>query len=121
MRSRLPALAVLAACLLLVAAVFLWFDNPTVDVAASDGDSPGPAGEVGCSIAPWDAGLNHNSGPPGGERPADYADEVGAECYSGNLLRYRAALAAGALAALCLVGGGAAWVARRRPAVFSAR
>ncbi|WP_182380022.1 hypothetical protein [Nocardioides sp. WS12] len=105
MRSRRPAKAcLLLACLLLLLAVTLWFDNPAVDVSASDftGES---GGEVGCSIAPWDAGLNGNDEGPGGEHPHDYFVEVGAACYAANMTRFRVAVGAGALALAALAAG----------------
>ena len=40
----------LGACLLLLVGLFLWFDNPTVNVSASDLGDSGPAGEVGSGV-----------------------------------------------------------------------
>ena len=106
MRSRRASTAcLLSACALLLVGVFLWFDNPTVDVSASDLDSGGPAGAVGCSIAPWDAGLNDNRDGPGGEHSDSYSDEVATECSSANTTRFDAALGSGVLAVLLLSVG----------------
>ena len=102
-RATTPCL--LVACLLVLVGVFLWFDNPTVDVSASDLGSRGPAGDVGCSIAPWDAGLNDNRDGPGGEHSDAYADEVAADCYSASTGRFHAALGSGVLALLVLGAG----------------
>lgn len=113
------ACAVVAA-LLLVAGVLLWFSNPAVDVAATDYGFNGPAGEIGCSIAPWDAGRNGNRDTPGGEHLAPYSAEVATECYSANIRRYNAAIGSGVLAFLVLVGGVAVAVWPRRPVVAPA-
>ena len=88
--------------MLLLVGLFLWFDNPTVNVSASDLGDSGPAGEVGCSIAPWDAGLNDNRDGPGGEHSEAYFNEVAAECYSANTTRFNAAVGSGVLALLML-------------------
>ena len=101
----------MAACLLLFVGLFLWFDNPTVNVSTSDLGDSGPAGEVGCSIAPWDAGLNDNRDGPGGEHAGTYSNEVAAECYSANTTRFNAAVGSGVLA-LLLLGVGIAVAAR---------
>jgi hypothetical protein len=87
---------------LLIVGLFLWFDNPTVNVSASDLGDSGPAGEVGCSIAPWDAGLNDNRDGPGGEHSGPYSDEVAADCYAANKTRFNAAVGSGVLALLML-------------------
>lgn len=113
---RVAAACLWGSCLLLLVASFLWFDNPTVDVSASDFGDKGPAGEVGCSIAPWDAGLNDNRAGPGGEHTDSYHDEVGAECYSANTTRFHAAVGSGAVAVLLLGVGIAVTVRSRRPA-----
>lgn len=99
---RISTACLLGACLLLVVGLFLWFDNPTVNVTAADLGDRGPAGEVGCSIAPWDAGLNDNRDGPGGEHSDAYVDEVAAECYSENTTRFNAAVGSGVLALLLL-------------------
>lgn len=105
----------LGACLLLLVGVFLWFDNTTVSVSASDIGDSGPAGEVGCSIAPWDAGLNGNREGPGGEHSAAYFNEVAAECYSANTMRFNAAVGSGVLALLMLSVGVVVVVRSMRP------
>ena len=102
---RTSTVCLLGACLLLLLGLFLWFDNPTVNVSASDIGDSGPAGEVGCSIAPWDAGLNDNRDGPGGEHSGPYSEEVAAECYSANTTRFKAAVGSGALALLMLTTG----------------
>ncbi|MFC7500954.1 hypothetical protein ACOACQ_04155 [Nocardioides sp. CPCC 206347] len=101
---RTAATCLVGALLLLVLGLTVWFDNPTVNVSASDFTGE-PAGEVGCSIAPWDAGLNENSEGPGGEHPHDYFAEVGAECYSANMARFRGAVGLAALALLLTTVG----------------
>lgn len=116
MQSRRISMACfLAACLLLLVGVFLWFDNTTVSVNASDVGDSGPAGEVGCSIAPWDAGLNGNRNGPGGEHSAAYFDEVASECYSANTTRFNAAVGSGVLALLILSAGVVVVVRSMRP------
>ncbi len=112
---RISRACLLGACLLLLVGLFLWFDNPTVNVSASDLSDGGPAGEVGCSIAPWDAGLNDNRDGPGGEHPRTYFDEVAAECYSANTTRFSAAVGSGVLALLMLSVGVMVAVRSRRP------
>jgi hypothetical protein len=106
----------LGACLLLLLALFLWFDNPTVNVSASDLDGSGPAGEVGCSIAPWDAGLNDNRDGPGGEHSGTYFDEVAADCYPANTTRFNAAVGSGVLALLMVSVGVIVAARSKRPA-----
>jgi hypothetical protein len=86
----------------LLVGLFLWFDNPTVSASASDLGESGPAGEVVCSIAPWDAGLNDNRDGPGGEHSEAYFDEVAAECYAASTRRFNAAVGSGVLALLLL-------------------
>ena len=110
------------ACLLLVIGLFLWFDNPTVNVSASDDLDGGgsPAGDVGCNIAPWDAGLNKNDDGPGGEHTRPYRDEVAAECYSANTTRFDAAVGSGVLA-LLLLGAGVVVAARSKRPTPAAR
>lgn len=92
----------MAAALVLLLGGFLCLDNPTVSVRASDVGDRGPAGEVDCAIAPWDAGLNDNRDGPGGEHSRPYSEEVAAACYSASTLRFRAAVGSGALALLML-------------------
>lgn len=116
MQSRHISMAyLLGACLLLLVGLFLWFDNPTVTVSASDLGDSGPAGEAGCSIAPWDAGLNDNRDGPGGEHSGTYFDEVAAECYSANTTRFNAAVGSGVLALLMLSVGVIVAVRSMRP------
>ena len=110
---RVSLLSRLGAWLLSLAGLFLLFGNLTVNVSASDLDGDGPAGEVGCSIAPYDAGFNGNDEGPGGERSKDYFDEVAADCYAANSARFNAAIGAGALALLLL--GAAVVTAPRSP------
>lgn len=93
------------AFLLLPNGFFLWFDNPTVNIGASDIGESRPAGKVDCSIAGWDAGLNHNRDGPGGEHSGTYFNEVAAECYSANKTRFDAGFAIGILALLTLAAG----------------
>lgn len=105
---RLWAVCALVGVLLLVAAPWLLYDNVSVDISASDYDDISatgemtPAGETGCSIAPYDAGFNGNDDPPGGERRKAFSDEMAVECYSANLARFRAAIACGVLGGLLL-------------------
>jgi hypothetical protein len=120
MQSRRTSIAcALGACLLLVLGLVLWHDNPTVNVSASDFGDSGPAGEVACSIAPWDAGLNDNLSGPGGEHPGAYIDEVAAECYAANTTRFNAAVGSGVLSLLLLSAGLIAAGRSRRPALRS--
>lgn len=103
MHSRpTSTVCLLGAALLLTVGLSLWFDNPTVNVSASDLGESGPAGEVGCSIAPWDAGLNDNRDGPGGEHSGPFSEEVATECYSANRTRFNAAVSSGVLAVLML-------------------
>ena len=116
MQSRRISMAcLLAACFLLLGALFLWFDNPTVNVSASDIGESGPAGEVGCSLAPWDAGLNDNRDGPGGEHSGTYFDAVAAECYSANTTRFNAAVGSGVLAILVMSVGVIVAIRSTRP------
>ena len=117
MHSRRTAAALLVgACLVLLVGLYLWVDNPSVDVSAADLGASAPAGEVTCSIAPWDAGLNDNRDGPGGEHADAYVDEVAAECYSANSTRFNAAVGSGVLALLML---GAAVITRAKGHVDS--
>jgi hypothetical protein len=100
--GRTATACVVGACLLLIGALLLWFDNSTVSVSAPDLGDRRSAGEVGCSIAPWDAGLNGNRDGPGGEHSHPFSDEVAADCYAANMTRFHAALATGVLALLML-------------------
>lgn len=100
--GRTATVCLVGACLLLIVGLFVWFDNPTVDVSATDLGAGGPAGEVGCSIAPWDAILNHNRDGPGGEHSHPYSDEVAADCYAANMTRFDAAVGSAVLALLIL-------------------
>jgi hypothetical protein len=116
MQSRRTSIAcAFGACLLLVLGLVLWHDNPTVNVSASDLGDSGPAGEVACSIAPWDAGLNDNRHGPGGEHSGAYFDEVAAECYAANTTRFNAAVGSGVLSLLLLSVGLIAAGRSRRP------
>lgn len=110
---RISGVCILGAGLLLLVGLFLWFDNPTVNVSASDLGDRGAAGEVGCSISPWDAGLNDNRDGPGGEHSGTYFNEVSAECYSANTTRFNAAVGSGVFA-LLLLGVGIAVAARSK-------
>lgn len=92
----------LAASLALLTGLVLWFDNPTVNVGASDITDRGPAGKVACSIAPWDAGLNGNDDGPGGDHTSAFRDEVAAACHAANTKRFRASVGSGALAVVLL-------------------
>ena len=112
---RVSTTCLLGAALMLLVGLFLWFGNPTVHVSASDLGDRGPAGTVGCSIAPWDAGLNDNRDGPGGEHSGAYVDEVAAECYSANTTRFHAAVGSGVLALLLLGLGVAVAVRSMRP------
>lgn len=113
--SRRLALACLAvACLLLLGGVLLVLDNPAVTVSASDVEDSGPAGEVVCSIAPWDAGLNDNRDGPGGEHSPTYSREVADQCYAANMTRFDAAVASGVLALITLGAAVAVAVRSRR-------
>lgn len=114
--SKTSAACLLGACVLLIAGLFLWFDNATVNVSAPDLDDSGPAGEVGCSIAPWDAGLNDNRDGPGGEHSIAHSEEVATDCYSANTTRFKAGLGTGALAFVLLSVGVASTVRSTPPA-----
>ena len=85
-----------------LAASVLLFANLGVQANASDFGDSAPGGEVGCSIAPWDAGLNGNDQGPGGEHTRAYFEEVGAECYAANMTRFKSAVALGALGTVLL-------------------
>lgn len=114
-RGKATALLTVALVLLAVA-LWLMLDNPTVDVAAADLDDAGQAaGRVGCSIAPWDAGLNGNDDPPGGEHAPAFSEEVATDCHAANLDRFRAAIAAAVLGLGSAVAAGLLG-ARREPA-----
>ena len=103
MQSRRTATVwLVGACLFLIVGLFLSFDNVTVNVSASDLGESGPAGEVGCSIGPWDAGLNDNRDGPGGEHSSPFSDEVAADCYAANETRFNAAVGSSFLALLML-------------------
>lgn len=108
MRTRLVASCFTAAGLLLLLGLWLFLHNQTVNVSAPDGDRSTPAGEVGCDIAPYDAGLFGNDDPPGGEHPRDFAEEVATECYAANMARFKAGVGSGVLALVLLVGTAAA-------------
>ena len=112
-RHRATAFSV-AACLLLLVGLWLLLDNPAVDIGAADIGQDRPAGEVTCSIAPYDAGFNHNDEPPGGEHSRAFTDEAGPECYAANMLRFRTALGCGVLSLLLLVAGAVAGVGAAR-------
>ncbi len=99
---RYAIVCLVGACLLLIVGLFLLFDNPTVNVSAADLGDDGPAGEVGCSIAPWDAALNDNRDGPGGEHSHPYSDEVAADCYAASTARFKAAVGSDVLALLML-------------------
>jgi hypothetical protein len=101
-RRRFSVVCLVGAGVLLLVGLLLGFNNPTVNVSASDVGDRGPAGEVGCSIAPWDAGLNDNRDGPGGEHSRAYSNEVATECHSASTTRFNAALGSGALAVLML-------------------
>ena len=101
---RISTVCLVAACSLVLLGLFLLLANPTVDISASDGGS-GPAGNVECGIAPWDAGLNDNRDGPGGEHDRTYFDKVAAKCYSANTRRFNAAVGSGVLALLMLSVG----------------
>ena len=111
--GRTATVCLAGAGVLLIVGLLLWFDNPTVDVRASDLGDSGPAGEVGCSIAPWDAGLNDNREGPGGEHSHPFSDEVAADCYAANMTRFHGGVGTGVLAVL-LLGIGALEDARSK-------
>lgn len=113
--GRVSAWCGVIAALLFIAGVFLWFNNLSVDVAATDFGLSGPAGSVGCPIAPWDAGMNGNSNGPGGEHLRPFYDEVATECYSKNIARYNAAITSEVLALLVFSAGVVAVIRSRRP------
>ncbi len=111
-RSRGRAGAVGA--VLLTLSRWLFIDNQTVNVGASDYDDGHPAGLVGCTVAPYDAGFLGNDDPPGGEHSSDYSDEVAADCYSVNKQRFHSGVATAATGVVVL--GVAIWSrVRRRP------
>lgn len=103
---RLALLLLVGALVAFVAAAVLLLDNVRVDVKASDGtDGQAPGGEVGCTIAPWDAGVNDNDQGPGGEWPREYYEEVGEKCYAASMARYDAGRGTAALGAVLLGAG----------------
>lgn len=112
---RVAALCLAAACASLAFALFMAFDNTAVDVRASDLGDEGPAGDVGCVVAPWDAVLNSNSEGPGGEHSQPYFKEVASDCYAANKTRFTTAVASGVVAFLLLAVGGVLTVRPRRP------
>jgi hypothetical protein len=117
MRPKLLAAASFTAVgLLLLLGLWLLLHNQTVDVSASDTDQTTPAGQVGCVIAPYDAGLFGNDDPPGGEHSRAFADEVAADCYAVNMTRFKAGVASFGLGLVLLV---AATVVRTRPRTAS--
>ncbi len=91
------------------------FDNTRVDVRASDFDDQGPAGDVGCVVAPWDAVLNSNSEGPGGEHTRPYFKEVASDCYAANRTQFTTAAASVGIGFLLLVVGGVLTVRSKRP------
>lgn len=83
---------------LLVLAVWLSFDNPSVD-----GTSRGE--DYGC-LAPWDTVLNGADNFPGGEPPVD-GDDIARRCRQAGRDRFTLAVAAGVLGlSLVAVGFG---------------
>ncbi len=115
---RVAALCLAAACVSLAFALFMAFDNTAVDVSASDLGDEGPAGVVGCVVAPWDAVLNSNSEGPGGEHSQPYFQEVASDCYAANKTRFTTAVASGVIAFLLLAVGGVLTV-RSHPPVLA--
>jgi hypothetical protein len=113
---RSVVLCFAAAGLFLLVSLFSWFDNPAVDIRAADVGGDEPAGEVGCSIAPWDAGLNANREAPGGEHSSAYSREVAAECYAANMTRFDTAVVSSVLALTTLLVAVALGVRPRRRA-----
>ncbi len=105
MKPRLWAVLVFLGFGLLMAACVLMLNNITVDILASDYDTRGPAGAVQCTIAPWDAGANHNDNEPGGEHHAAYYTEVGSKCYAANIFSFWAAIGSLGLAAAMMIAG----------------
>lgn len=115
---RLTTTCLVGACLLLAIGLWLMLDNQSVDISASDLGDGRPAGEVMCTIAPYDAGFNGNDEGPGGQHSRGYFDEVGSECYSVSMTRFKAAVASWALALVSF--GGAAVAAVRSSTRFRA-
>jgi hypothetical protein len=111
---RTVAACLLAGLLFLAISLFLWLDNATVDVSSTDLGPHGPAGEVGCVFAPWDAGINGNHDGPGGEHSSAYYDEVRSECADANTTRFDAGIATGVLALILLGIGVSGRVPGRR-------
>ncbi len=107
-------LATGAAGLLLLLSVYLLLDNVEVDVSAVDMGESRPAGQVGCPIAPWDAGFNDNRSRPGGEHSQAYGDEVADECSEASTLRFRAGVVIGVLGLFVLGVGSTAGLWGRR-------
>lgn len=87
----------MAAGVMSVIALWLLLDNQSAKVSAIDIGQEQSAGRVGCTIAPWDAGFNHNDAGPGGEHSVAYVKEVGEKCYTVNVRRFRTSIAAGLL------------------------
>ena len=107
--QRIWAVSAIAGVLLLLAGPWLLVDNVSVDITASDYDDISatgemmPAGQTGCSIAPYDAGFYGNDQPPGGERRKAFSDEMAVDCYSANMQRFRVAIACLVLGAVLVV------------------
>jgi hypothetical protein len=101
-----------AAVVLLTLSIWLFIDNQTVNVNASDYDDGHPAGLVVCTIAPYDAGFLGNDDPPGGEHSSAYSDEVAADCYSVNKQRFHSGVGTGVIGVVVL--GVAVWSRARR-------
>lgn len=90
---RAPGLLALVGVLLLLVAVWLAVDNPTID-STSKGDA------YSCS-APYDTVLNGADNFPGGETPVD-ADNIANRCVEVGENRFWLAIAAGALGSCVL-------------------
>lgn len=112
---RAAALCLAAAFVSLAFALFMAFDNTAVVVSASDLGEDGPAGKVGCVVAPWDAVLNGNSVGPGGEHSRPYFQEVASECYAANKTRFTTAVAGGVIGFVLLALAGGLTVRSRHP------
>lgn len=115
LRRVVPAVLLLAAVVLAIAAVLLAFDNPEVADTSR--------GDHSC-LAPWDTALNGADNFPGGEPPAD-GQVIASRCRAAGNERFDLAYVAGVAALGALVAGatlglGRTTYGRRRALVAAA-
>ncbi|WBQ05975.1 hypothetical protein [Kribbella sp. CA-293567] len=101
-RRLLTALAIA----LPLAAIWLMFDNPTIDNTSR-------AATYTC-LAPYDTVLNDANNYPGGEPPPD-SEDIAHRCRQAGQTRFN--LAAGTAAAAIPIGIAMLAVRRRRPSI----